>query len=187
MMSVTNNAEKTKASYFGVVENHYDAFGQPSMYQLSSSSTIDVVDFIERPTAIIIQSGNTRVGDDLISLMVNDIYTTVVRMGKLSATKMLKRKIHCFLDEFANSNIADGADFIKMLTTSRKFGMYWHMLLQCDAQLETKFNPTTARIIRANCTELFMGSQDYDTIVRFARSCGQKTVESLESVISQSI
>lgn len=185
MMSVTNNAERTRASYFGVVENHYDAFGQPSMYQLSSRNTIDMEEFIEKPTVIVIQSGNTRVGDDLVALMVNDIYTTVVRMGKQSATKLLPRRIHCFLDEFANVNIADGADFIKMLTTSRKFGMFWHLLLQCDAQLDTKFNSTTARIIRSNCTELFMGSQDYDTIVRFARSCGQKTVESLESTLSQ--
>lgn len=185
MMAVTNNAEKTRASYCGVVENHYDVFGQPSMYQLSSANTIDVEEFIENPTAIIIQSGNTSVGDDLIALLMNEIYSTVVRKGKQTPGKMLPRRIHCFLDEFANTNIADGPDFIKMLTTSRKFGMHWHMILQCDAQLDRKYDTNIARIIRANCTELFMGSQDYDTMLRFARSCGQKTVESLDSVISQ--
>ena len=185
MLSVTNNAEKTMKSYFGVIENRYDTFGQPSLYQLSSSSTIDVERFIQVPTAIFIQAGNTNVGDDLLSLMTNDIYNTVVRLGKQSATKLLPRKIHCFLDEFANSNIADGPEFIKMLTTSRKFGMYWHMLLQCDAQLDRKFDQNMGRIIRANCTELFMGSHDYETTVRFARSCGQKTVESLGSRVAQ--
>lgn len=185
MMSVTNNAEKTMKSYFGVIENRYDVFGQPSLYQLSSSSTIDVERFIEIPTAIFIQAGNTNVGDDLLSLMTNDVYNTVVRLGKQSATKLLPRKIHCFLDEFANSHIADGPEFIKMLTTSRKFGMYWHMLLQCDAQLDRKFDQNMGRIIRANCTELFMGSHDYETTVRFARSCGQQTVESLGSQVAQ--
>lgn len=185
MLAVTNNAEKTMKSYFGVIENRYDVFGQPSLYQLSSSSTIDVERFIEIPTAIFIQAGNTNVGDDLLALMTNDIYNTVVRLGKQSATKLLPRKIHCFLDEFANSNIADGPEFIKMLTTSRKFGMYWHMLLQCDAQLDRKFDGNMGRIIRANCTELFMGSHDYETTVRFARSCGQTTVESLGSRIAQ--
>ena len=185
MLAVTNNAERTMKSYFGVIENRYDAFGQPSLYQLSSSSTIDVKRFIEVPTAIFIQAGNTNVADDLLSLMTNDIYNTVVRLGKQSATKLLPRKIHCFLDEFANSNIADGPEFIKMLTTSRKFGMYWHMLLQCDAQLDRKFDKDMGRIIRANCTELFMGSHDYETTVRFARSCGQKTVESLGSRVAQ--
>ena len=187
MMSVTNNAEKTMRSYFGVIENRYDAFGQPSLYQLSSSSTIDVERFIEIPTAIFIQAGNTTVGDDLLSLMTNDIYNTVVRLGKQSATKLLPRKIHCFLDEFANSHIADGPEFIRMLTTSRKFGMYWHMLLQCDAQLERKFDTNMGRIIRANCTELFMGSHDYETTVRFAKSCGQRTVESLGSRVAQEV
>jgi hypothetical protein len=185
MMSVTNNAERTRASYFGVVENHYDAFGQPSLYRLSSNSTIDIDDFIDRPTAIFIQSGSTRIGDHLISLLVNEIYTTAVIRGKTIANKMLPRKIHCFLDEFANSNIADGPEFIKMLTTSRKFGMYWHLLLQCDAQLDTKFDTDTARIIRANCTEIFMGSNEHETMVRFAKSCGQKTVESLGSLVNQ--
>lgn len=184
IMSVTNNAEKTRASYFGVVENHFDVFGQPSLYQLSSNSTIDIDRFIDRPTAIFIQSGTTRVGDDLISLLMNEIYHTAVRIGRTSPTKMLPRKIHCFLDEFANSDIAEGPEFIRMLTTSRKFGMYWHMLLQCDAQLERKFDNNIGRIIRANCTEIFMGSHDHETMVRFARSCGQKTVESLSSLVA---
>ena len=185
MISVTDNAERTRASYFGVVENHYDTFGQHTLYALSSNSTINIQSFINQPTVIVIQSGNTRIGDDLVALMMNDIYTTVVRMGKASPTKLLPRKIHCFLDEFANCNIADGPEYIKMLTTSRKFGMYWHMILQCDAQLDRKYDANIGRIIRSNSTEIFMGSQDYETEVRFAKSCGQKTVESLESRISQ--
>lgn len=185
MLAVTNNAEKTRASYFGVVENHYDTFGQPSMYSLSSSNTIGIPEFIDKPTAIVIQSGCTKIGDDLISLLVNDIYTYVVRKGKENEAKRLPRNIHCFLDEFANCNIADGPEYVKMLTTSRKFGMYWHMILQCDAQLDRKFDPHIGRIIRANCTEIFMGSHDYETEVRFAKSCGQKTIESLASLVSQ--
>jgi hypothetical protein len=183
MISVTNNADKTRASYFGVVENHYDTFGQPSMYSLSSNNTIDIAAFLREPTVIVIQSGSTKIGDDLISLLMNDIYTCVVKAGKESPTKKLPRNIHCFLDEFANCNIADGK--LKMLTTSRKFGMYWHMILQCDAQLDRKFDPNISRSIRANSTELFMGSHDYETEIRFAKSCGQKTIESLASVIAQ--
>lgn len=184
MMSVTNNAEKTRASYFGVVENRYDAFGQTSLYQLSSNSTIDVKEMVDKPTAIFIQSGATNIGDHLISLMVNEIYNLAVRLGRERADKKLPRQLHCFLDEFANSNIADGPEFVRMLTTSRKFGMYWHILLQCDAQLDRKFDPAIARIIRANCTELFMGSNDHETMVRFAKSCGTKTVEALGSRVT---
>lgn len=187
MIGVTNNADRTRASYFGVVEHHYDIFGQPNFYKLSSSNTIDIAEFINKPTAIVIQSGSTKIGDDLIAMLVNDIYTRVVRTGKESASKKLPRNIHCFLDEFANCNIADGPDYVKMLTTSRKFGMFWHMILQCDAQLDRKFDQHIGRIIRANSTEIFMGSHDYDTEVRFAKSCGQKTIESLASVVNQSL
>ena len=185
MLSVTNNAEKTRSGYYGVIENHYDTFGQPSLYSLSSSNTIDISDFIDNPTVIVIQSGSTKIGDDLISLLLNEIYTYVVKKGKEQRSKRLSRNIHCFLDEFANCNIADGPEYIKMLTTSRKFGMFWHMILQCDAQLDRKYDAKIGKIIRANSTEIFMGSLDYDTEVRFAKSCGQKTIESLSSVISQ--
>lgn len=182
LISVTNNAEKTKNSYFGVVENHFDIFGQPTMYSLSSNNTINVSDFINKPTIIMIQTGSSQIGEALISLLVNDIYTQVVKQGR---EQKLPRNIHCFLDEFANCNIADGPEFIKMLTTSRKYGMFWHMILQCDAQLDRKFDPYIGKIIRANATEIFMGSHDYETEVRFAKSCGRRTIESLASSVSQ--
>ncbi len=184
MIAVTNNAEKTRASYFGVIENHYDEFGQPSMYALSSNSTIDIEEFICQPTVIVIQSAATSIADSLISLLVNEIYRKVVKIAKKQPNKRAPRDIHCFLDEFANCNIADGTGFIKMLTTSRKFGMFWHLFLQCDAQLDRKYDPQISNIIRANCTEIFMGSNDYATRERFARSCGFRTVESLASKIS---
>lgn len=185
MICVTNNAERTRDSYFGVIENHYDKFGQEAMYKLSSNSTIDIEELITKPTAIVIQSGSTSLGDNLISLMMNDIYTMVVKKGKENNNKLLSRKIHCFLDEFANCNIASGAEFTKMLTTSRKFGMYWHMILQCDAQLDRKFDSGIGKIIRANSTEIFLGSHDYDTEIRFAKSFGRKTIESIDSEINQ--
>lgn len=184
MISVTNNAERTRDSYFGVVENHFDCFGQTSLYELSSSNTIDIKEFIERPTVIVIQSATTKTGDALVSLLMNDLYTTVVETGKKNIKKKLNREIHCYLDEFANCNIATGEEFISMLTTSRKFGLHWHLILQCDAQLDSKYdNKDIGKIIRANCSEIFMGSHDYQTMERFAFSCGEKTVESLESKV----
>ena len=187
IISVTDNAERTRRSYWGVVENHYDVFGQTALYTLSSSSSIDVAEFIEKPTAIIVQSGSSACGDHLVSLMVSDIYNTIVRQGKKQRTKRLPRPIHCFLDEFANCHIADGPAFIKMLTTSRKFGMHWHMLLQSDAQIESKYDKNIASIVRANCTEIFLGSYDHDTADRFATACGQKTIESLSSRATQQV
>jgi type IV secretory pathway TraG/TraD family ATPase VirD4 len=185
MEGVTDNAEKTRSSYLGVVENHYDAFGQPSMYQLSSNSTLCVEDIVKKPMAVFIQTGSTRVGDTFVSLIVNRLYQYIKERGRRALDKRMPRDIHCFLDEFANIYIADPADYAHMLTDSRKNGMYWHMILQCDAQLDSKYNKDIARIIRANSTELFMGSHDYETEVRFAQSCGQKTIESLYSEIAQ--
>ncbi len=186
MMSVTNNAEKTRDSYFGVFENNIDEFLQTSVFQLSSNSTINLEEIIEKPSAIFIQSGTTSVGELLVSLLVNDLYNLILKKSKESSSYKPNHFIHCFIDEFANCNFGTGDEFIKMLTTSRKFGLFWHMYLQCDAQLDKKYNDTNiGNIIRSNATEIFMGSQDYATLKRFASSCGKITVENLNSVMNQ--
>lgn len=186
LMSVTNNADRTRDSYFGVAENGLDKFGQVSVYQLSSNNSIDLEEFIEKPTVIFVQSGETIVGDHLVSFLISDLYTLSVKLGKENYNKRLKRDIHLFLDEFANYSFGTGDEYIRMLTTSRKFGLHWHMYLQCDAQLDKKFNnKQIGDIIRANATEIFMGSLDYATVERFSNSCGKQTIESISSQIYQ--
>lgn len=181
MKAVTDNADKTRASYLGVVENHYDAIGHPSMYRLSSNSTIFVEDMIEKPTAVFVQTGNTQIGDAFVSLIVNQLCQYVKNRGRKNLNKRMPRDIHCFLDEFANIFIANPKDYARMLTNTRKNGMFWHMILQCDSQINDRYGENIATTIRANCTEIYLGSNDYRTQVRFAESCGYRTVESLAS------
>ncbi|MBQ9115853.1 MAG: type IV secretory system conjugative DNA transfer family protein [Clostridia bacterium] len=183
MLSTVIGAEKTRDSYFSVAEVNYERIGSSGFFALSSSSTVNVQTVFDKPTAIFIQSAVSDAADMLVSLLVNDIYTSIVESGKKQFGKQARRKIHCFLDEFANCNIAeDGKSFIKMLTTSRKFGMYWHMMLQCDAQIESKFDANVSRIIRANCSEIFIASNDISTCTRFSEGCGKRTTESLASL-----
>lgn len=182
MMAVTNNAEKTRDSYFGVLENCLDDFCQKNVYQLSSNNTIDIEKVLIEPTVIFIQTGSTSVGESLASILIDDLYSCIESKARQSLNKKIDRNIHVFFDEFANYNFGTGESFIRMLTTSRKFGMYWHMYLQCDAQLDNKYkSPEIGNIIRANATEIFMGSQDYKTIQRFSESCGQQTIETIQS------
>ena len=184
MKAVTDNADKTRASYLGVVENHYDAIGYPSMYRLSSNSTIFVEDMIEKPMAVFVQTGNTQIGDAFVSLIVNQLCQYVENRGRKNLNKRMPRDIHCFLDEFANIFIAKPKEYASMLTRTRKNGMFWHMLLQCDSQINDRYGENIATTIRANCTEIYLGSNDYRTQVRFAESCGCRTVESLASRVT---
>ena len=186
LISVTNNADRTRDSYFGVVENHIDKINQEGIYKLSSNCNIMLDELIDKPTVIFIQSGASSIGEDLASILIDDLYNIAEKRGRESFNKRLSRNVHVFFDEFANYSFGTGEDYIRMLTTSRKFGLYWHMYLQCDAQLDKKFNSREiGAIIRANATEIFMGSQDYRTIERFSDSCGARTIESLNSKLYQ--
>ncbi len=187
MMAITNNSETTRDCYYGILENNLGKIFNTTAFKLSSSNTIDIEEALEKPTAIFIQSGTSSMGTQLISLMIQDLYEVMIKKRRYNCNKNLHHNVHCFIDEFANCNFGTGEDFIKMLTTSRKFGLFWHMYLQCDAQLDKKYNdPNIGDIIRANTTEIFLGSQDYKTISRFASSCGKQTIESLNSKIQQS-
>lgn len=187
MECVVNAPPRTRESYYSAIESRYDTFGHPAMYALSSNSTVDLNEFINEPTVIFIQSSVGEIGDSLISLLINNLFKIVKKLGRSSKHKKLPRNIHCFLDEFANCNIASKNQFLEMLTTSRKYGMFWHMLLQNDKQFAVKYDENTANIIISNCTEIYMGSADYETRERFARSCGMRTVESLASRLNPDV
>lgn len=187
METVLNTADRTRDSFFATLESYLGPYFQSDYFRLTTDSTIDVNELIDRPTVFVVQAGVSTVGAGLVSIMMNDIYETVVKRGRMSPDKRLPRNVHCFLDEFANCEIGEAQEFVRMLTTSRKFGMRWHMILQCDAQLDRKFDDPkgfVGRIVRANSTEIYMGSQDYDTQKRFAESCGKRTVESLETSVT---
>ncbi len=181
MTGVLHSPDRTRASYMGVGESKLDLVAQPLLYKLSSGTSIDVEECVEQPTAIVVQSANHMVGDALVSLLVNDIYDEMDRRFKENGFDPKSRRMHCFLDEFANCRIAGEEMFIRMLTTSRKMGMYWHLLVQSDAQLKGRFSEAGGETIRSNTTEIFMGSMDYQTQLRFSKACGQTTVEALSS------
>ncbi len=183
IVGVTDNAERTRASYLGVVEQRFDTFGQPTLYKVTTDNTINVKSVTENPTAVFVRSATSETGDHLIAMLLANVYDEYLRNGPTKKHKRNKRDMHCFLDEFSNIYVGKGNEFVKMLTTSRKYGMFWHMLLQCDAQLDEKFGGNFATSIRANSTEIFMGSQVYSDLERFSKSCGKKSNETLGSSV----
>ena len=186
LSAVCDNNEKTRASYFGVVENHNAEICDNTHFQTTYKSTIDIAKFVEEPSVIFLQCETTDAGDLLISILANDIYHYMVSKRKSHLWEgKCTRKVHMFLDEFANSKIAEGTDLVKMLTTSRKYGLFFYLFLQADSQLESKYNQQIAQTIRNNCTEIFLGSRDNETLKRVSAALGRKTIETYDSMVAE--
>lgn len=182
-LGVFDNNERTRSSFLGVVETHNSKIARINCYMLTSYSTISIEDFVQKPTVIFIKSGLSDVANFMIGFLVNDIYTYLKEQREKDIwANCPTKKVHAFLDEFANSHVADGETFIKMITESRKYGLRLHLYLQSDVQLISKYNEAIATTIRGNCTEIFMGSQNYDTLKRFSDSLGFKTIYTYESM-----
>ena len=183
LQAVCNNNERTSGSYLGVVENHNATICKYSMFMTTSDCTISVANFVESPTVIFINTGSSPVGDAVVSFFIKDVYSYLEEKRKRQVWINEKgREIHAYVDEFANSRIADGKTFVQILAEARKYGLFFHIYLQSDSQLISKYDEKIAKTIKENCTLIFMGSEDYATIRNFSDTIGKKTVEDYTSL-----
>lgn len=179
---IVENAPVTRAGYFGVVTDNLSEINNSVMFGLTSSSTIELSDLWKKQTVLFINTGGKTSGDVLTGIVVNRLYQEALEASNQTLSKHLDRPIQIFLDEFANVSFGDILHFEKMLTTTRKMQIFFNMFIQNYTQLKRKFGEYGASTITSNSTEIFLGTKDYESRVEFARSCGQRTVETLDSI-----
>lgn len=182
LSAIVENAPVTRAGYFGVVTDNLSEINNSVMFGLTSSSTIELSDLWKKQTVLFINTGGKTSGDVLTGIIVNRLYQEALEASNQTLSKHLDRPIQIFLDEFANVSFGDILHFEKMLTTTRKMQIFFNMFIQNYTQLKRKFGEYGASTITSNSTEIFLGTKDYESRVEFARSCGQRTVETLDSI-----
>lgn len=178
---IAQNADTTRAGYFGVAADYVNEIENEIIYEITSSNTFDISELWTKQTVIFINTADKSIGDMITSILVNDLYERAIDESSKSVTKRLPRVIHLFLDEFANIQFTDNKQFELMLTTTRKMQIFFNMYIQSYSQLITKFGEATTTTILANCTQVFLGTRDYESRSKFAMSCGKKTIESFDS------
>lgn len=184
MSPIISEPDKTRSCFLNQVSHRYDKISNINFLKFTSENDLDIEAVTEKPTVVVIQPGGSEASTFICALMLIEMLSVIKRksIDKIGFKK-LDREIHCFLDEFANFNFGENSRFLEMLTTTRKFGMHWHMFVQCDSQITNKYGECNATTIRANCTEIFMGSNDYTTLRRFSEACGERTIENINSNI----
>ena len=175
------NADTTRAGYFGVASDYLSDVENEIIYDITSSNTFDISELWTKQTVVFVNTADKSIGDMISSLLVNDLYEKAIDESSKSVSKRLPRVIQLFLDEFANIKFTDNKQFELMLTTTRKMQIFFNMYIQSYSQLSTKFGEATTNTILANCTQVFLGTRDYESRAKFARSCGKKTIESFGS------
>lgn len=183
--TVTNNALNTARSYFGVYESSSQKWFNQKIISLTLDDTMDVDFSNPEPMALFLITRDYEKTDFLVAgLFVDWLYRKAVEAHE---KKLTKRELHFILDEFGN--IPAIKNFENKIATSRSRNIWFHLILQSYAQLSSVYdvgNPGTAAIIKDNCnSQVFLGSQNYETKVEFSKQCGEKTYPEFKTKLDQ--
>ena len=175
------NAKVTRAGYLGTLNDNLQKINNSYVFDITSESSFEISELWEKQTVIFINTADKNCADIFTSLFITQLYAEAFEESMKTVSKSLPRTIQLFLDEFANIPLCDKEQFTKMLTTARKMRIFLNMFIQSYTQLTSKFDDYVSNIIFANCTQVFIGTNDYSSRKQFSLSCGMQMIESFSS------
>ena len=174
--SALNNAETTSKNYMGFVSNKTIAFSDEGISLMTSKNEIDFNQIDERPTAIFVHiPDQIEVRHPLGALFITQMYKRLVEKANSLGGK-LKRNVYFELDEFGN--MPKFQNLGTTLAVARSRGIFYQLVIQSYAQLNSKYGDQEAQIIKNNCPiSVYVGSDDHNTNEEFSKILGNKTIE----------
>jgi|GEM_PF-4729756 len=178
--AVLKNAPRTARSYENVFTSKICDWTQAHIYELTTGHTINLDNSGDKPFAFFIITRDYIESDYMIAgLAIDWAYRQMIEKAEKEPKLTNKRATHFFLDEFGN--IPQIKDFKMKITSARSRNIWFHLAIQSDSQLESRYGADAAREIRDNSYKIFLGSPNYDTKANFSRECGEHTVARLSS------
>ena len=174
--SALNNAETTSKNYMGFVSNKTVAFSDEGISLMTSVNEIDFNVIDEKPTAIFVHiPDQIEVRHPLGALFVTQMYKRLVEKAN-SLGGSLKRHVYFELDEFGN--MPKFNNFGTTLAVARSRGIFYQLVIQSYAQLNSRYGDQEAQVIKNNCPiSIYVGSDDHNTNEEFSKILGNKTIE----------
>jgi len=174
--SALNNAETTSKNYMGFVSNKTIAFSDEGISLMTSTNEIDFNQIDEKPTAIFVHiPDQLEVRHPLGALFITQMYKRLVEKANSLGGK-LKRNVYFELDEFGN--MPKFQNLGTTLAVARSRGIFYQLVIQSYAQLNSKYGDQEAQIIKNNCPiSVYVGSDDHNTNEEFSKILGNKTIE----------
>ena len=174
--SALNNAETTSKNYMGFVSNKTIAFSDEGISLMTSRNEIDFNQIDEKPTAIFVHiPDQIEVRHPLGALFITQMYKRLVEKANSLGGK-LKRNVYFELDEFGN--MPKFQNLGTTLAVARSRGIFYQLVIQSYAQLNSKYGDQEAQIIKNNCPiSVYVGSDDHNTNEEFSKVLGNKTIE----------
>ncbi len=150
-------------------------FRDVTVMRITSASTIDFQELIDKPTIIYISyKDEVKMFYDLIALFIQEAYSYLIGYATKSKLGALEHPIYFILDEF--SSLPPLIDFEVAISACLGRNVIFYLIIQSLAQLENAYGSNIARIIIDNLNvHIFMGSNNMKTLEFFSSECGKIT------------
>lgn len=182
--SVKISGYRTKTSIYTSMSSKLDAYTYDSIARMTSRSSFNIKDigFGDKPIAVFLAVPDYDESNHFfITTFIRQVYYILSSECSKTANGKCKRPVWHILDEFAN---APPLDNIKQLVSvGAGLNMFYNFIIQDYAQLDEKYSPEIAKIIRNNCqNQIFIKSNEYDTAEQFSKLLGKETITTLDRI-----
>ena len=172
---VIGPSSQTRASFMSVYNTQVNSFKNSAINLITRCNSFDFSELMQGPTAVFINyRDEVKTSYSIISLFVQKLYIYLIEEANKQESGALKTPWYFILDEFGN--FPRMRDFDSVISACRSRNIYFMLIIQSYAQLESVYNKNVAEIIKDNLNvHIFIGSNNIDTLEAFSRECGKVT------------
>ena len=173
--NIIENAGITSSCIISEFSAGIAIFRDCAMRLVTSCNSFEMSDLVDGPVAIFIDyRDEVKVHYKIISLFVQDAYRYLIERASNNEKGKLETPFYFILDEFAN--MPPLRDFETTISACAGRNIWFILVIQSYAQLNSVYGPAVAEIIRDNLNvHVFFGSNNPATLEAFSHECGQKT------------
>lgn len=193
MSTICYTSPTTQKSYLGTLGSSLGkTLGDDGILYMTSGTDIDFAKIPEEPTAFFVRIPDHKAERHPLGVLcIEQLYSELVDIANRTKDKngkptgKLNRQVYFILDEFGN--MPPFQSFDKMMNVARSRNIRIEIILQAFKQLDVLYGPEKAKnIIGGFQMQVYLGSEDQDTVQAFSDSCGQITVFTEEESKSES-
>ena len=182
--SINISGYRTKSSIYSNMITKLTAYSYDSLARMTSTSSFEVKDigFGDKPYAVFIAVPEyDKSNHFFITTFIRQVYYILSSEASKTPSGKCTRPVWHILDEFGN--IPELENVEQMVSVGAGRNMFYNFIIQDFAQLDNKYNPNIAKIIRNNCqNQIFIKSNEYDTAEQFSKLLGDETITDLDRI-----
>lgn len=183
--SILHNSPTTRRCVIGELDGGLNPYKSSVIRMLTCASSFDFSELVEgkQPIALFINfPDETKTHYMVISQFLQSCYTYLIKYANNCPDGKLAKPIYFMLDEFGNMPAFQSFDCA--ISACRSRNIFFMIVLQSYAQLDSVYGPNVAEVVRDNVnTHLFLGSNNPQTLEKFSCECGEFSRISPQSVL----